>query len=466
MTYRAVPNYRKIKLASLTHPCPEAGGRSRTRQPTARLDRWVILRDLLVDAWSNPDEPPSETMDRHLSALSPLEADLIRRMFLNVMRIFPLPDGSEIDLEGRSISFDHEADGVSTSVYSPFIVSHPDGTSEMVRLKTGRSPSTPEEAAVMWSAAEEGESFTDLMAWPGEVEPIEPPSDLEQRLAGLIANARALHGGGVRPGPECVWCGRAALCGAYPADRVVPTSARTVNLTKTDVQGLERCHRRVAWRRVHGIPRDDGDEIGGSGVAQGRMFHSLVAVAESADAREAAVADFLSGVSPSEVADLQMMWDHHEELVSAEKIEVRRTEFPVGITLLQGERADTRGVTVLGFVDLTARMANGEPVAVEIKTGSPGDTGVEDDLYAVGMRRWVGDDRPIVIHRHYVRPTPPVCEVVELVPESVDGAVDRLRSRVAVVDGWDWEDPLQPAFQVGPWCQGCEYRVTCESYRG
>src|SRR5690606_19411410 len=112
---------------------------------------------------------------------------------------------------------------------------------------------------------------------------------------------------------------------------------------------------------------------------------------------------------------------------------------------------------------MTARDAAGRPVAVEIKTGSPGDTEIEDDLYAVGLRRWIGSDDPIVIHRHYVRPSPPVCEIVELEAGAADLATERLRRRVAVVNGLDWEDPLAVAPSVGPWCGGCEFRLTCES---
>lgn len=465
MTYRTVPNHRKLRLAELAHPCPEAGGRSRTVQPQARLDRWEILRDLVVDAWSNRDEPRQELLGRHLGALSPVEADLIRRMFLNVERILPLGD-SVIDLEGHTVSFDSDEAGITTSVQLTFSLTHPDGTTEHVRLKTGRAATSLDEAAVVWASAEAGESFADLMAWPGEVEPIEAPSDLEGRLHRLVEMSPILNRSGIRPGPACVWCVRSAVCGAYPADRIVPTNARTVNLTKTDVEGLERCHRRVAWRRVHGIPRDDGDDVDANGHAsQGRLLHAMVAAAHDGDDPEGAVAAFLTGVPPSEVADLQTMWDNHLRLLADEGLTVRATEFPLGITLLEGEAAQLRGVTLIGFVDLTARDTREAPVVVELKTGRRADTAVEDDLYAVGMQRWIGSDEPMVIHRHYLGGELPECVVVTMDPGDVGAAAARLRRRVASVDDWDWGDPLQPAFTVGAWCATCEYRATCESYR-
>lgn len=465
MTYRPVANLRKLKLHALTHPCPEAGGRSKTKQPRVRLERWGILRDLLVDGWSNPDASDDDLFQRHLGALSPLEADLVRRMYLNVNRMFPIPPDAAVELEGRSVPYDDEEAGVTTSVYLTLSVTHADGTVERARLKTGRSPSTPEEAAVLWAAAEVEETFVDLMAWPGEVEPIDPPSGLEGLLERLIETSPALQRSGVRPGFRCVWCPRAAVCGAYPANRVVPSNARTLNLTKTDVETLGQCQRRVAWRRVHGIPRDDGDDVDAPDpISQGRLFHAMVSAAEGQDDPDAAAADFLNGVPPSEVADLRLMWDNHRALLEREGLVVRTSEFPVGVTLLEGERAETRGATVIGFVDLTARDAVDGPVAVEIKTGGHGDNQVEDDLYAVGMRRWIDEDT-VVIHRHHVRSTPPECEIVTMDTEQTEAAGRRLRERVAVAHDWDWEDPLQPTFSVGPWCTGCEYRITCEAYR-
>lgn len=466
MAFRPTANLRKVSMFQLGHPCPEAGGRSRTERPRASLDRWIVLRDLVIDAWSNPQQDFDVVGDRHLEALSPVERDLIRRMFLNVMRVLPIPADATPGLEGRTVTFDSEEAGVTTGVFLTFSLEYADGTTEHVRLKTGRSSSTPEEAAVLWRSAEEGESFLDLMAWPGEIEPISPPSHLEQRLHRLVEEAPVLHRSGVRPGPRCVWCDRSALCGAFPADRVVPSNARTLSLTKTDIEDLARCERRVAWRRVHGIPRDDGDDVEASlPLSQGRLFHALVASAEGADDPDRAAADFLRGVPPSELADLQMMWERHRSLLDAEGLIVRSTEFPIGATLLEGERAETRGVTVIGFLDITARDSLGAPVAVELKTGAYGETGVEDDLYSIGMGRWIEPDQPVVIHRHFVRQDPPQCEVVTVSPQDRSSAFERLRWRVSGAHQWDWQDPLQPSFTVGPWCGGCEFRRTCESYR-
>ncbi|CAN5840220.1 hypothetical protein BH23ACT5_BH23ACT5_12810 [soil metagenome] len=464
MTYRSVPNSRKVSLFELSHPCPEAGGRSRTVQPRVRLDRWTILRDLLVDAWANRDEPTEDLLERHLGSLSLLESSLIRRMYLNVTRMLPIPDEAEVDTVGHSVSFDDTGEGITTSVHLTFTITHGDGSVERLRLKTGRTPSTPEEAAVVWTGAEEGESFTDLMAWPGELEPIEAPSDAEERLRMLVESAPVLHLSGVRPGRRCVWCERSAVCGAFPADRVVPVNAQTINLTKTDIVGLGQCHRRVAWRRLYAVPRDDGDAAESSAAgSQGRLFHDMVQVAEGSDAPTAAAHDYLRGVSASEVADLAMMWETHRAMMEAEGLSVRLTEFPVGFTLLEGPNSDLSGVTLIAFVDLTARDGFDRPVAVELKTGGPGDTGVEDDLYAVGMRRWVGSDVPLVVHRHQVRSG--TCEVVTVQPDEVVRAVERLQRRVLPVHDWDWENPLQPDFSVGAWCSTCEYRGTCEGYR-
>lgn len=464
MAYQTVANLREVSVGELTATCPAASRGARTRQPAAQLERWRILRDLLVDAWVNPEEPTDELLARHLGVLSRLEADLIARMFHNVRRAFPIPDTAEVDLEGRRFWFDAEEFGATVPTSVTFSISTDDGT-EHVRLKTGRSRSTAAEAAVLWSAAEAGETFLDLLAATGEVEPIPEPSQPQELLLGLIAG-HSERGTGVRPGPGCVWCRRAAVCGAFPSDRPVAAKTKTVNVTKTDVEALDRCHRRVAWRRVHGIPRDDGEEAEiGSGLGQGRLFHAMVASAEGSDDPEAAVTTFLSGVPPSEVAELRLMWDNHRRLVEEEDLSIRQAEFPVGVTIIEGEGGDVVGASVIAFLDLTARDGTGSPVAVELKTGSPRDHVIEDDIYAVGMRRWVGSNVPVVIHRHYVRHDPPTCEVVVLGPEEVEAATERLRRRVRPVHEWDWEEPLQPSYREGPWCDGCEFRLTCRAYR-
>ena len=140
-------------------------------------------------------------------------------------------------------------------------------------MKTGRSRTTDAEAAVLWSAAEDGETFVDLMASTGEVEEIAAPPDPEALLSDLLEE-HSQRGSGVRPGPACVWCRRAATCGAFPSDR--PVSSR-LNVW-TDVEAWNRATA-VAWRRVHGVPRDDGEEIDmGSSLGRG-VFHALVGAA-------------------------------------------------------------------------------------------------------------------------------------------------------------------------------------------
>lgn len=465
MPYRARPNLRSVKVTDLMHPCPAAGGRARTTQPSARLDRWQILRDLLYDAWANPNTDTDDLLRRHLDALSPLEADLVRRMFLNVGRAFDIPAGAAVE-EGRRFGYDAADHGVAIGLTTTFTVTRDDDSVEHVRLRTGRRPTSTEEAAVIHAGAEPGDGFIDLMAWTGEVEPISRPTDTEEVLARMLATSPSLAGSGVRPGPACVGCSRAARCGAFPAERVAPTNARTLNLTKTDLEALGRCQRRVAWRRVHGIPRDDIEDGGVSGgVALGRMFHTMVATAEGGPDPDGAVSAYLDRAPPSEVDALRLMWDHHRRLMDDEGLVTRRVEYPVGVTLLDGVGGEMTGVTVMAFLDITARAPEGHPVAVELKTGSPDDSGIENDLYALGLRRWLPDDHPAVIHRHLVGASPPRCEIVTVPPEATPAAADRVRRLTAVTQTWDWNEPLQPSYVVGGWCGSCEFRVTCESRR-
>ncbi len=432
------------------------------------LDRWVVLRDLLVDGWLNPKEPVEEILSRNLEVLNPLERDLIRKMFFNVRRIVGAAEDAQFDFEGQSRTYDDDTAGISTSVYLTWSLILADGSIEHFRLKTGRSGSTAEESALLLSTAQKGETFFDVMAWPGEIEPIQEPESIEETLRAAIQNSPALGEGGLRPGYLCVWCDRSALCGAFPSPgrERIPTNARTINLTKTDLVDLSVCERRVAWRRVHGIPYDDGFDPATTGMlSQGRAFHEMIAAAHLSEDPEGAVEAYLLTISPSEVADMQQMWENHQRLLADEALVIRRTEFPVGVTLVDGPNQDMNGATLLGFLDLTVRDRNDIPAIVEIKTGGPGESQLEDDLYAVGARPLIPDQYPVVIHRHYVRSSPPVCEISEYSSTDIDGAVQRLRRHIKPALAWNWEDPLQVPYNVGGWCQGCRHETTCTLYR-
>lgn len=466
--YRETQQLQKIKIRDLGHPCGAATRGPRTKQPTARLDRWVILRDLLVDAWKNPTEPQEDILHRHLQALSQLERDLIRRMFLNVRRILPVPEGAEINLEGQSSNYDAPDAGVTTSIFLTWSIALPDGKTEHFRLKTGRSGTTPDEAAVIWSAAGSNETFYDVMAWPGEVEEIARPPSLEEHLRTTIENSPALRAPQLRPGRYCLWCDRSARCGAYPpADDVpVATYARTVNLSKTDLIDLGICERRVAWRRVHGIPYDDGEDPAETEeLSQGIEFHRMLSAAHGTDDPATAIDNFLRTMPLSEISDLKHMWDNHMALIEAEGLTIRRTEYPVGISFVDGPKQDLRGVTLIALIDLTARDLEGMPAAIEVKTGAWRVAEIENDLYALGVRPLIPPEVPIVIHRHHVRKDPPACERVEYSHSDLVEAEARLRERLAPALRWSWDDPLQPPYQVGAWCQGCRHQGTCSLYR-
>ena len=466
--YREEPDLLKLSLRELGHPCGAATRERATKQPRASLVRWGVLRDLLVDSWQNPNETNEVVARRHLQALSPIERDLTWKMFLNVRWILPLPEGSEIDFQGESRYYEHMDAGIATSVYITWSFLHPDGTRERFRLKTGRSVTSSEEAALLWRDAETGEAFHDVMAWSGEIADIDQPASLEERLREVIEGSTALGDPSPRPGYYCVRCDRAARCGVYPTSESgkAPTHARTLNLTKTDLIDLALCQRRVAWRRVHGIPYDSGDDPAGSDeLSRGIEFHRLLTTAHASDDPASAVEDFLHALPVSEVADFRQMWENHLTLLATDGLTVRRTEFPVGITLLAGEKQDLRGATLMGFLDLTARDALGNPAAIEVKTGTSVVSEVENDLYAVGMRRWLSPGQRVVIHRHHVRRNPPECDRFEYSDTDVEQAIARLRARLAPALTWDWDDPLQPPFQIGAWCQGCRHQSICGVYR-
>lgn len=413
-------------------------------------------------------------VDRGAEEWDPVNAGWIRRLALTVERILDVETGSTVTVEPDSFGYVHEPTGMVVSVASQFSVTRPDGTVDHYRLKTGRTRTDPTEAAILTLASGDGEQFFDLAAGPGTIEEIAPPGDPAGHLETAFDTSPTLTSetGALRPGWWCTFCDRSAVCGAYPSDPpgAVRWSSEAITLTKTDLEALGSCERRVAWRRIHQIPRDDGTDIDEERpLARGRLFHDLLAEVQVSDDQDAALEAFLRRVPPSEIGDLQTLWDHHRRLLRDEDIAVRRVEFPVGGSI-RDPAGSNRWATIVGFADATTVDADGVPVVIEVKTGGGPGSEIEFDLYAMGIARWLTARNRTVervrVHRHHVRRDGATCEVREYGPGDIEDAVEHLTTLVAPVLSWPWDDPLAPDFAVDAWCVDCEFRTTCENFRG
>ncbi len=148
-------------------------------------------------------------------------------------------------------------------------------------------------------------------------------------------------------------------------------------LPKTAVKALANCERQVAWKRLYGIPDDEGDEDEGHYRAVGNTFHELIAPALLTDDPTEAFETSLLTLDPSEVATMRHLFARHLQLEAAHEhtIHYRAVEHQIGVTLtVPGPDVDSRGtlqenkpvaVVLMARADATGHESDGTPAVVE-----------------------------------------------------------------------------------------------------
>ncbi len=398
--------------------------------------------------------------------------------------MYPKTVSPEIDFEPAAVSvIDHDR-RVELKVRPTFAVEHPGGGRELIRLRTGTGGTGRHDAAIIHAGMAPGEYFIDAMLAAGSAEEVVSPSEPD-RLIGTLLDAVVTNdpASKLRPGVHCISCASAPRCGQYPiaGEGRVFNSTRSITLAKTHLDWLGTCQRRVSWDRVYQIPRHQEDDLEmSSNLRAGIGFHEMAAAAIMADSPDEVVAATLSQAAPDSVSDLSLLWGHHQELWQSERLEARRVEFWLGLTVMTpGLRVDSRGresnepvaVSLVGSVDVTGREADGTPMVVEHRTGNAGShASLEAELYAVGAAIAIAGrggawPEAIAVHLHHLRPDPPECRRRLFDREELASALDRLRQAAATAAAWHPQDSLAAPFEVGPWCGSCSHRQRCEGFR-
>lgn len=463
-------------------------GLDRTHGPDWALERWKAVRDLIV-GWYGDDRPDVECVpdlvENRAGWLDPVQRAMVERQFATWRAMFPKEPGVEVDLDPSGISVtDHDA-RVELRVRPTFAFTRPDGSRELVRLRTGRHASSVDDAAV-FTTGDEGAVCLDALVGAGVAEEVPTPSDAESVVRELIDLA-------VRPidrrrdrvaGPWCFNCVSAPRCGQYPVigpDRVY-VSTRSLVASKTQLGNLGTCERRVAWDRLYSVRIDDDpDVIPHVRAVTGTVFHEMAAAAILADEPDSVVDASCRTVAPSEAAEIQRLWDNHLLLWESDgSPSARSTEYPAGITfMVPGVHIDSRGqrserpvaITMIGIMDVTGRESDGTPMVVEHRTGASTDDGpLELDLYAVStaefIRAHTGEwPHDLAIHLHVLGPERPECRRTGFDHAALDLAVARLRTAAETMARWDPDNTLDPSYSVGRWCDNCRHREMCETFR-
>ncbi len=463
-------------------------GLDRTRGPDWALERWRAVRELIV-GWYGDERPDTECVpdlvDSRAGWLDPVQRLIVERQFATWRAMFPKEPGVEIDLDPPSASLvDHDAK-VELRVRPTFGFTRPDGSKELVRLRTGRHASSVDDAAVI-AVGGDGAIYLDALVAAGVAEEITAPPDAEPIVRDLIGMAlRPVDRRRNRvPGRWCFGCVSAARCGQYPVigpERVY-VSTRSLVASKTQLGFLDTCQRRVAWDRLYAVRiDDDSDVIPHARAVTGNVFHEMAAAAILAEDPAAVVDASCRTVAPSEAAEIQRLWDNHLTLWQADgSPSARSTEYPAGATfMVPGVHIDSRGgrserpvaITMIGIMDVTGREADDTPMVVEHRTGAASDhRPLELDLYAVSTAEFIrahSGEWPteLAVHLHVLGPERPECRRTGFDHAALELAVARLRAAAETMAQWDPDNTLDPPFSVGRWCDSCRHRVMCESFR-
>ncbi len=477
---------RPDNLVARVDRCPQLG-RKPTGQPRWNLERWQLVRDLIV-GWYGDDRPDGELIPELVERLAgwvdPVQREVVERLFASWRMLYPKDPDFPVDLDPPRISYIDHAARVELRVSPTVAISHPGGEVEYVRIKTGSGRTTPEEAAVLHDAKEEGAFFTDAMLAAGSAEEVPAPDDGARVLDRLVEAANSGDRPGLTPGLHCFSCDSAARCGQYPlwTQGRVYNSTRALTISKSLLDWMGTCERRVAWDRVFQVPRERDDEYEArGGLATGLHFHQMAAAAILSDAAADVVEAACRQSPPSEADDLVRMWENHLELWEADgRPELKATEVWAGTTVLvPGIRVDSRArehrepvaVTFAAALDATGRSADGRPLVIEHRTGATAEHGfLEAELYAVAaamaVRRSGGSlPESVEVHLHHLRPEEPACSQTVFDVARLERAFEQLERVAARAVSWHPLHTLAPPYSVGPWCSGCHHRTMCERHR-
>lgn len=477
------PDAINLTVLRLQETCPASDGPG-TALPRATLDRWIAVADACV-SWHNGTEL-DEIVRNQFVAFDPVQRDICSSLLRSYTNLMSDYRQRVVSLEREWINLPHPDPERNAAVSAAYQMTlEGDAGPELIKIRTGRNGSRPEEVAVLVSGKDPEDSIVEVMLQAGTVETLEmPPEEQESTLRRIFdfweeTRSDSWQPATRSPGFACyTMCNRPARCGQYPTDgRTIGSYTRTIRMSKTSVLDLPVCNRKVAWKAVHQIPTDEADEYD-EARERGRDFHELYAAALTAPDPTSTFNKLLQGIPDDRRKSLGYLWDRHLAVESKHELPIsyKETEYAVGLTVetkglaVQGsEVATDRPVAVvyIARTDAVGRESDGTPAVVEVRTGAAmrEPSRPELDIYALGTSRLVQSDR-VAIHLHRLGlPEGPECHREIYEADQLHEAAERLEETASLVASWDPHDALQPSFTVGSWCSDCTYQSRCENYR-
>jgi len=162
-----------------------------------------------------------------------------------------------------------------------------------------------------------------------------------------------------------------------------------------------------------------------------------------------------------------------EKLKGYENLDITLSEYPVGFTPITEGLIANKDLTVkegrvatsfIGKADLLGRL-DGVPIVIELKTGKkhPGDL-TEAELYALGVSKRLKAKEVIVLHI-YVNEDKDEANERRFGEDEFISIEKKFESFAEKIASWNPNDALSPSYEVGDWCNYCEFQETCAEFR-
>ena len=267
----------------------------------------------------------------------------------------------------------------------------------------------------------------------------------------------------------------ASRCGQFPLINIdkLTNRIREVKISKRNTVRLQNCERRAAWNVQYGIPREDYIEY--ESESSGTKFHNYsqeMLVNNNNFTSDEDIERFNKISENEEVDKREKLFSKYRELIEKLKpysnLSITKSEFNLGFTIVadvrglkNGEVVDKKVASVfMGRADLVGRV-DGTPIIIELKTRPelPEDF-LEAQLYALGASRLLNVNEIKILHIYLPDEDSSVKERIFSESELVE-AEKKYESLAIKSASWVPFNALSPAYNIGDWCEFCEFKSTC-----
>jgi hypothetical protein len=247
-----------------------------------------------------------------------------------------------------------------------------------------------------------------------------------------------------------------------------------VKISKTNLVKLTNCERRTAWNVQYGLPREDYIEF--ESESDGTKFHNFsqkLLVKNDNFLEKENIESFNELTNLEDEVTREKLFLKYQQLVSKLKnykdLKIKESEYILGFTciaegkgLRNGKVVDQKVATIFtGKSDLAGRLGD-IPIIIELKTRQeiPEDA-LEAQLYALGASQLMKSEKEIIVLHIYVSDNDASVKERKFSSSEIESAKSKFEDLAKKSASWIPYDALSPKYNLGNWCEVCEFKNTC-----